>query len=282
MLSPIGDTVGDVIFTAIAKVSPLQIAIGRKDGFLLVSRLWSHGSESTQRCRNRVYSTPVLDYHSKVFPGDSPGYFTQTQANTTDTIYPHNCKLCEGPDLEQNRRSILLVSEIRPESALDTATLQLRIQVNCKHRKAAYMDNIVTEEEMDYVADNISPRHSRRLLRKLGLKNVTIDQVFYDFEKDGSREQLVQGLWTCKEKKGSAFTLYELVNALQCIGRADLAEELQVEMATSSEEDAKLIQSRVIQRKFGKMGSNNCGCQVQQSLGIVMHILNTIFKKIFK
>ncbi|CAH1226814.1 RIPK1 [Branchiostoma lanceolatum] len=107
---------------------------------------------------------------------------------------------------KNNLRSTLLFFEIRTAPALDTA-LKLRVRVNCKHRKVFSMDNKVTEEELDYVADNISPRQSRRLLRKLGLKDVTIDQVFHDFEKDGSREQLYQGLRKCKEKKGSSFTL---------------------------------------------------------------------------
>ncbi|XP_078618380.1 uncharacterized protein LOC144885978 [Branchiostoma floridae x Branchiostoma japonicum] len=142
------------------------------------------------------------------------------------------------------------------------------------------MDRIVTEEELDYVADNVSPFQSRRLLRKLGLKDVTIDQVFYNFEK--SPEQLYQGLRKCKEKKGSSFTLYELVNALKYTGRTDLAEELVFGVAMSSGEDVKLIQSRVVQKKFAKIGDGKLRRQVQQSFGIVKDIFTTILQKILK
>ncbi|CAH1226811.1 Hypp134 [Branchiostoma lanceolatum] len=167
-----------------------------------------------------------------------------------------------------SRRSTLLVFEIRTAPALDTA-LKLRVRVNCKHRKVSWMDNKVTEEELDYVADNISPSQSRRLLRKLGLKDVTIDQVFYDFKEDRSCEQLYQGLRKCKEKKGSSFTLGELVSALKYIRREDLAEELLAEGTMSSEEDAKLIQSRVIQKRHPSVALKvPCGDRVPRGYHI--------------
>ncbi|XP_078618648.1 tumor necrosis factor receptor type 1-associated DEATH domain protein-like [Branchiostoma floridae x Branchiostoma japonicum] len=148
------------------------------------------------------------------------------------------------------------------------------------------MDSIVTAEELDYVAKNISPRQSRRLLRKLGLKDPTIDQVFDDFVTEGSLEKIHQGLRKCKEIKGNAFTFDLLVKALRDIGMTELAENLIVEVLglqpgenkglvkvtveseltrskvtmsfIASEEDAKSIQSE-IQKKLWKKKKDKRG-----------------------
>ncbi|KAI8520662.1 hypothetical protein Bbelb_004160 [Branchiostoma belcheri] len=116
------------------------------------------------------------------------------------------------------------------------------------------MDNIVTEKQLDWVADNVSPCRSRRLLRELGLKDATIDQVFHDFETYGIQEKLYQGLRKCKEHKGSGFTLCELVKALENIGRADLIDNFPISDLQSglTKSDTKLIQSVTEERMRNK------------------------------
>ncbi|CAH1226803.1 Hypp133 [Branchiostoma lanceolatum] len=176
-----------------------------------------------------------------------------------------------------------------------------------QHKQKLPMDNTVREEELDYVAVRVRPSESRRLLRKLGLNDVTIEQVFHDFEKAGSREQLYQGLLQCKEMTGSGFTLGELVNTLEIIGRADLAENLSAEMldlppgenkvlvkvtvkskvnkfemSTSfigSEDDAKSIQSEILEN-LAKRRSDRCGSHVLQAHGhgLVKHFPNKTLK----
>ncbi|XP_078619668.1 receptor-interacting serine/threonine-protein kinase 1-like [Branchiostoma floridae x Branchiostoma japonicum] len=62
------------------------------------------------------------------------------------------------------------------------------------------MDDLVTTKQLDYVAGNIL-KDPKCLLRDLGLKDTTIDQGYYDYEKDGIREKLYQGLHKWKEQK---------------------------------------------------------------------------------
>ncbi|XP_078618682.1 uncharacterized protein LOC144886115 [Branchiostoma floridae x Branchiostoma japonicum] len=157
------------------------------------------------------------------------------------------------------------------------------------------MDNFVTEEELDYVAARVRPSESRRLLRKLGLNDVTIEQVFHDFEKAGSREQLYQGLLRCKEAIGSGFTFGDLAKALEITGRADLVEDLTVEMLDlqpgenkvqvkvtvrsevskfelsssfiGSEEDAKSIQNEILENLEKRKNDQSLLLQCKEMIG---------------
>lgn len=86
-------------------------------------------------------------------------------------------------------------------------------------------DRPITDEECDKISENLG-RDYKKFCRKLGFKEVQIEQVEMDFRDEGHYEvayQLMRKLRQLGKDK-----LPKVVEALQSIDRDDILEELKI------------------------------------------------------
>ncbi|XP_078617483.1 uncharacterized protein LOC144885435 [Branchiostoma floridae x Branchiostoma japonicum] len=95
----------------------------------------------------------------------------------------------------------------------------------------------VTEDltqELQTVADNIGPKDWRRLLRRLGVKDIVLDQIHHDYVADGLVEMSYRGLRKWTQQDGERATLQKLLAALKKIRRRDLIDKLSADRAADT------------------------------------------------
>ncbi|KAI8520658.1 hypothetical protein Bbelb_004120 [Branchiostoma belcheri] len=81
-------------------------------------------------------------------------------------------------------------------------------------------------QELQTVADDIGSKDWRRLLRRLGLKDNDLEQIYHDYSDLGIVEMAYQGLRKWKQQGGEKATLQKLLSGLEKIRRRDLVDML--------------------------------------------------------